>query len=299
MNNKNISSKAFQIGLVTVFVLCLLYWGLNFLKGENIFEQNDLYYTRLKHTSGLTRTSAVTLNGYQVGRIKDLTFDYKNSQQAVAVLALNPDLKVPSTTTLKVQANVLGGATLILQFPEEDKHTIYLAPGDTLATFNGDNLLEVIEEKMVPQVASSLSKLDALLTHINTILGSSQLSAVMNNVSSTTENINKASQNLEHLISRQLPALINDLRTTSKDISSFTQEIDPQHNIPKILDDLALSIKNIKEITQQLQDKESSIGLLLNDSTLYNSLVNTTTAADALVKDIKANPKRYINVSLF
>ena len=169
--------------------------------------------------------------------------------------------------------------------------------GDTIPGTLNNGMMESVAELM-PQVKDMLPKLDSILTSLNTILGDKSIPATLHSVEKTTANLAIASSQMKSLMSKDIPQLTNKLNIIGDNfvvISNSLKEIDYTTTFQKI--DATLS--NVKTITEKLNNKDNTVGLLLNDPNLYNNLNETTANAASLLEDLKANPKRYVHFSLF
>ena len=292
---QNKISRNFWIGLATVIALFLFYFGFNFLKGRNIFDSSELYYVRLADTGGLSRSAAVNLNGYTVGKVKDLKFDYENMDSSVASLALEKDLRVPKGSIMYVQSNPLGGAVLILQVSDSKES---YAPGDTIESVVKPGLMQSIEEEIAPRIATTLKSLDSLIASVNAVVEDPNITLTLREFSASAANIRQTSAGLNALMASKVPNILQNVDSATLNVNRIASSV-PAEELEQAVLEFKSVVANLQKVSAQLNAKDNSLGLLLNDPELYRQLQTTVSSADSLLTDIKANPKRYLNISVF
>ena len=251
-------SKEVKIGLTGVIALCLLIYGINYLKGIEMFKPTNYFYVKFKNVNGLTKSSPVFADGYRVGIVSDLHYDYTQPGNVIAEIDIDPELRIPRER--------------------------YEA-GDTLTGFINNGAMGAVAE-MVPSIEKMLPKLDSILSSLNTLLASPALPTTLNNVQELTAHLNTTSQHLENMMGKEIPELTGKLNTLSDNfitISDNLKQIDYAEAMKRVDETLA----NVKKITDNLTDTNNSVGLLLNDPTLYQNLTETTQNAADLLEDLK------------
>lgn len=292
---QNKISRNFWIGLSTVIALFLFYFGFNFLKGRNVFDTTEDYYVRLTNTGGLSRSATVTINGYTVGRVKDLQFDYDNMDSSVAALSLERTLKIPKGTTSFVQTNPFGGASLVLDVVKSNE---FYAPGDTIPSKVKPGLMQEIEEVIAPGIARSLHSLDSLIATVNTVVADPNITTTLTEFSASAKNIRNTSAQLNAYMAGKVPSILNNIDSASFAVNHIASSVPTQELEQAILEFKAV-VSNLQKVSSQLNGSDSSLGLMLNDPQLYRQLQATVSSADSLLTDIKKNPKRYLKISVF
>ena len=293
--NQNKISRNFWIGLTTVIALFLFYFGFNFLKGKNIFDKTEDYYVRLADTGGLSRSAAVVINGYTVGKVNDLKFDYDKMESSVASLSLDRTLRLPKGTTSFVQTNPFGGAVLILEVGESSE---YFAPGDTIPSRVKPGLMAEIEEVIAPKIAESLSSLDSLIATVNAVVADPNIKTTLQEFTASATNIRNTSAQLNRYMAGKVPSILDNIDSTSVAVHHIASSV-PTAELEQAILEFKSVVANLQKVSGQLNGKDNSLGLLLNDQQLYEQLQSTVSSADSLLTDIKKNPKRYLNISVF
>ena len=288
-------SKEVRIGIAGVAALCILVYGINYLKGIHLFKPTSYFYVKFNNVNGLTKSTPVFADGYSVGIVRDLIYDYTTPGRVVAEIDVNPELRIPAGSTAELTTDMLGGMKMSLLLANNPRQRCEV--GDTLqGTLNTGMMGQVGD--MVPQLERLLPKLDSILCSINTLLADPALTATLHHIEGLTANLNATSQQLNRMMSQEMPALTGKLNRIGDNMVTITdnlKSIDYAAAMSKVDDTLA----NVKRLTDQLNSKDNTIGLLLNDPALYNNLSATTANAASLLEDLKNHPKRYVHFSLF
>ncbi|HJD75486.1 MAG TPA: MlaD family protein [Bacteroides reticulotermitis] len=288
-------TKEVRIGIAGIIALCILIYGINWLKGIHMFQPSSYFYAKFENVNGLTKSSPVFADGVRVGIVRDILYDYTNPGNVLVEVELDTELPIPKGSSAELVAELMGGVrmNILLANNPREKYMV----GDTIPGTLNNGMMESVAELM-PEIKNMLPKMDSILTSLNTILGDKSIPATLHSVEKTTANLAVASAQMKNLMSKDIPQLTNKLNIIGDNfvvISNSLKEIDYKATFQKI--DATLS--NVKTITEKLNNKDNTVGLLLNDPNLYNNLNETTANAASLLEDLKANPKRYVHFSLF
>ena len=288
-------TKEVKIGIAAIIALCILVYGINYLKGIHLFKPASYFYVQFQNINGLTKSSPVYADGYPVGIVRTLYYDYEHPGNVVAEIDVDPDLRIPKGSHAELAAEMLGGVrmNLLLANNPRERHEI----GDTIPGNLNNGMMEKLGN-MVPQIENMLPKLDSILASLNTLLANQAIPATLNNVQNLTASLAVTSHQLENLMSNDIPQLTGKLNAIGDNfvaISDNMKQIDYAAAMQKVDSTLA----NVKMITDKLGRKDNTVGLLLNDPTLYNNLSATTANAASLLEDLRLHPKRYVHFSLF
>lgn len=288
-------TKEVKIGIAGIVALFLLIYGINFLKGIDMFKPSSYFYVQFNDVNGLAKSSPVFADGVRVGIVRSINYNYDQPKDVVVEVELDTELRIPKGSSAELVSELMGGVrmNLLLANNPREKYNV----GDTL---NGELNIGMMEKVagLVPQVEKMLPKLDSILTSLNAILGDSSIPATLHSMEHIAGNLEVTSGQLKVLMGRDIPQLTGKLNTIGDNfiaVSGNLKEIDYAATMKKI----DQTIENAKLITEKMNSKDNSIGLLLNDPQLYNNLNATTYNAASLLEDLKANPKRYVHFSLF
>ena len=293
---KKFFTKEVIIGLVTIVSLLILYFGFNYLKGINIFKPTNHYYVEMGNVNELQKSSPVYVDGFKVGLVNDILYDYENPGKIIVLVSLEKSMKIQKGSYMELGSGLTSGAFLSLKL--NNYVNDYCQVGDTIEGIAKPGLMETVSEELLPQVQNLLPRLDTILLGIQTIVTHPAFTESLNNMSKASANLELASQQLNVMLAKDIPIIMTDLKTISSNfatISSGFTEINLQATMNKV----DKTIDGLEKLTLQLNNKDSSLGLLLNDRKLYDSLSSTANNASDLLDDFMKNPKKYINLKIF
>ena len=288
-------TKEVRIGIAAIIALCVLIYGINYLKGIHLFKPTSYFYVKFQNINGLTKSSPVYADGFRVGIVRELYYDYDRPGNVVAEIDVEPDLRIPKGSSAELAAEMLGGVRmnlLLANNPRERYQT-----GDTIPGGLNSGMMGEVGQ-LVPQLKQMLPKLDSIMASLNTLLADPAIPATLHNIEYLTANLSATSGQLHTLMTNDIPQLTGKLNTIGDNfvtISGNLKEINYAAAMQKVDSTLA----NVKMITDKLGRKDNTIGLLLNDPSLYNNLNATTANAASLLEDLRLHPKRYVHFSLF
>lgn len=291
-------TKEVKIALTAIVGIAVLFYGLQFLKGLNVFSTDITYYVAFDDVSGLSPSSPVYANGYRVGVVKSLNYDYNPQGKIVAELDLNKNMRVPRGSHAELASDLLGNIKINLVLSEDPINMI--GHGDTIPGEMEMGMMTKVS-KMLPAIEHMMPKLDSIITSLNTLLADPALRNTLHNVEGMTGNLNATSAELKSLsasLNREVPDMMNKANGVLDNTQQLTGNlaaIDVEGMAAKVNQTLA----NVEQMTQKLNSNEGTLGLLMRDATLYNNLSSTAASADSLLIDFKAHPKRYVHFSVF
>lgn len=299
---KSIFRKELLIGIFVIVALALLFFGINFLKGINLFKAANYFYATYDNVEGLAQSAPVTLNGYKIGLVREIRYDYINPGNVTVEMSLDKELRIPMGTKAVVATDILGTAsiTLTLGNPRDGFHNI----GDTIIGANNPGMMAALSDNLMPAVSSIFPKIDTLLTNINAIVADPALTASVKRLDNITLELEKSLTSLRGVLAA-MPPITKDLKNITANVDTMTTNLSAtstalnEAHIDSLMLDLRATVSNIEELTAQLNNPESSVGKLTHDPELYNNINSTISSLDSLFVDIKRNPKRYINVKVF
>ena len=287
-----------KIALVAITGIVVLFIGLHFLKGLRLFSSATSYYVQFDNVSGLSASSPVYANGYRVGVVEAIHYDYSCPSKIIATVGLDKQMKVPSGTTAEIVSDLLGNVKLELKFPESQ--TGILSEGDTITGCLEQGALAKAAE-MIPQVQQMLPKLDSILTSISVLVADPAIASTLHNVDQITTTLTTTTRQLNQLtatLNGRMPHLVqqaDSIMDNTRKLTGNLSELDLAATMQKVDATLA----NVQQITATLNSNEGSLGLLMRDPQLYNHITATMRDVDSLLVDFKAHPRRYINFSVF
>lgn len=291
-------SREMKVGILAVIAVFLMYFGFNFLKGVNIFSATNSYYAVYTHLNGLTEQAPVYIKGYKVGQVDKIYYDFTDENAFSVAFSIDKAIALPSgTQTALIADGLLGGSALQLNLPDESNGTFY-AKGDTLPAVIVPGLLDNLQDEMLAQLSSVLTKVDSLMATVNQQLEGDHISRTLAQIDNATRDLAVVSGQLKTAMNTQVPAILDDAQGAVADIRGFSANLG-KVDIDNTIHRVDSMVSNLQTLTASINSADGTVGLLLNDKELYLSLANTVASADSLLVDLKANPKRYVHFSLF
>lgn len=292
--------KEVIIGLIVLGAMAVLFIGINFLKGVNVFKAANYYYVSFTDVQGLAQSAPVTVNGFKVGQVRDISYEYDNPGHVLVELSLDRNLRVPAGSKAVLTSDILGTASIALDMAHSDN---YHKVGDKLTGVVPKGMMDNVSNELLPSLSGLFPKVDTLLSSINAIVGSPELAqsvkrldAITINLEATTRQLNAVMATLPP-ITGDIKAITGNFNTASEDISAVTASL-KEVPIDSITDNLQKLTANLHVLSEQLNDPNSTLGMLTHDPALYRNLNSTVASLDSLFVDIKRNPKRYISIKL-
>lgn len=294
MDKKKTFTRELWVGLLGILALLIIYLLINFFKGVNVLKEGKRFYVKFDNIGEIVNTSPIYLNGYKVGNVSNIIYDFNSTDGVFVEINVDKRLNIPQGSYAEVNNKMLGSSTISLRLGKGNK---FVAPGDTINGYlNGGAMQEA--GNMLPQINAMMPKVDSILVSLNNILGNPSINRSVNNVEQLTQELGKTTAMLNSLLKNEIPEATEKLIKIEDNmlaVSSQLSEVDYK----RMFATLEESATNLKQITEALSNGEGTAGMLLKDSTLYNNLNSTCSAATALLEDLKEHPKRYVHFSIF
>ena len=284
-----------KIGLVGVVALVALYLGINFLKGINLFKSSEVYYISFSNTKGLTKNSPVYADGYKVGVVSNIQYDYSHPGEVVVEISTDKGLRIPKGSSAQLDEALLGGCTLNMLLATNLREAFH--PGDTIKGNDVSGLMAKVGG-MVPQLEQVVAKVDTLVATLNTLISNPNLPLILQNAELISENLNKSSEQLNTLLRGEIPRMTGTFTRAGENVTILTAKMN-QLDLKATLDSVNQTISSVHAMMEQIQNPNGTLGKMMSDPELYNNLNHTVQSADSLVTDLKAHPKRYVHFSVF
>ena len=291
-------SKEIQIALVAIAGLLVLYFGLHFLKGMTLFSGDNKYYVKFKDVSGLSVASPIYANGYRVGVVEEIMFDYQNTGEIVAAIDVDTELSVPKGSRAEIATDLMGNVKVLLVLGNAADGMV--APGDTITGSQQVGAMGKAAD-MIPAVQQMLPKLDSILASVNTLLADPAIANSLHNVDQITADLTRTSHDLSLLtaqLNRQMPQMLQNADGVLANTNQITKDISNM-DFAATMTSVNTTLKNVEQMTAALNSREGTLGLLMRDPSLYYNLNSTMMHADSLMLDLKQHPKRYVHFSVF
>ena len=310
-----ISSET-KVGAIAIVSITLLILGYSFLKGKKLFSSSKTIIAKFGNVQGLANSNPVMVNGLQVGTVYDIV-PTKDMRQILATLTITKDINIPKNSIAIIKPNPLGTTTLEIKLGDSP---VFLKNKDSIITEANAGIFNDILKKVDPalyEVTNAVSSIDSFIKKLNSIVDPH----TKNNIAATLENLNKvtaslvlSSASLELLLNTQTGTLaktLNNLSSVTGNLAASNDKITSELtnldktatnlsrlDLKRTLDSLDATINNLKSLVGKFNNSNGTVGLLLNDPSLYKNLASTANKLNVLIDDIRVNPKRYVNISI-
>lgn len=293
---KKIFRREVLIGACVIIALAILFLGIDFLKGVNVFKAANYYYASYTNVNGLAVSAPVTVNGFKVGQVREINYEYDNPGHVLVELSLDKELKVPKGTKAVLVTDLLGTASISLEMPaSQDYHNV----GDHLIGETPSGMMENVANELMPQVSAVVPKVDSLLTSLNRLISDPALLTAVQRLDGITANLEATTNALNSSV-KALPPVMNNVTALSASAASAAKRIDDLlasldgAPINGTIQNLYEASASLKQLVAELNNPNSTIGKLLQDPALYDGITTILKDIDAVILDIKADPKRYV-----
>lgn len=291
-------TKEIRIALVAVVGILVMYFGINFLKGINLFSTNNAYYMTFDDIQGLGASTPIYADGYKVGTVDKVDYDYSGNGPIKVKADINKDLRIPAGSMAEIEKDIMGNLQVNLLLANNPRERI--EPGSVIpGTVNAGMMGKAAQ--LVPVVEKMLPKLDSILTNVNALLADPAIAASLHHVETITNNLTVSTRELNTLmagLNKQVPGMIrkaNGVLDNTNRLTANLADLDVQGTLNRV----NATLEGAQKFTDQLNSGKGSLGLLMNDTKLYDNMTSTMLHADSLVIDLKAHPKRYVHFSIF
>lgn len=291
-------TKEIKIALVAIVGILIMYFGINFLKGMNLFSTNNTYFITFDDIQGLGASTPIYADGYKVGTVDGLEYDYKENGPIKVKVDIIKDLRIPQGSKAEIVKDLMGNLQVNLLLANNPRERV--EPGGIIPGAVNGGMMDKAAN-LVPVVEKMLPKLDSILTTVNALLADPALAASLHNVETITSNLTVSTRELNTLmagLNKQVPGMIgkaNGVLDNTNRLTANLASLDVQGTLNKVNQ----TLESAHQFTEKLNSNQGSLGLLMNDTKLYDNLTSTMGHADSLVIDLKAHPKRYVHFSVF
>ena len=300
-------TKEIKVGFLAVLGIMMSVFSYNYLKGINLFDKNRKFIVKYEKVDGLSVSNPVTMNGFKIGKVQKINFNSKNTRELLVDIIIDNDVIFPKTSLAELYETGLIGGKAIAIIPDYKNDSTIAIDGDYLKGVIKPGLTELVNQ-ILPQVQLQIEAVmknaEIVLQNINTLFDDEtkkELKSSIEDFSNLTSSLSETSDEISKLIadnSENLTNSLSDFRSASNNIKSITDSINSD-DIKSITINLNSLVNNLNSITTSLKNSEGTAGKLINDKSIYDNLENATNQLNRLIEDIKLNPSRYINFSVF
>ncbi len=290
--------KEIKIALAAILALVVLFFGLNFLKGQKLFSSDELYYVSYGNVSGVERNTPVYADGVKVGRVGDIIYDYSHQKPTLLTIAIDKMMRIPLGSSAEVKSDLMGNTQVNLLLTNNLRERI--EPGDTIKGRDKDDTVARLKA-MIPTIESMAPKMDSILTSLNAMLSNPAIQKTLANAEVISTDLTKTTKQLNSLMAQlnhDVPSMMKKADTVLDNTRTLTGNL-ASADVEGTLNRVNQTLASLQMTVDKLNSKEGTVGKLLNDPSLFDNLNATMKHADELVIDLKSNPKRYVHFSIF
>ena len=302
-----------KVGVLAAVAIAILIIGYSFLKGNDVFSSENEFYARYDRVDGLAISKPVLVNGYQIGRVSDLTL--QPNGQILAQFKIDPEYAIPKNTIARLEStDLLGGKAIVFELGTGSD---FAEDGDTLNANIQKNLTDQIEpiQKKAEQI---IARMDSVLTSVNSTLSPEfqrNFDRSFASIARTLETLEGTTKTVDGLVTTQsikIAGIMSNLESITGNFKNNNAKItNIMNNFEKLSDDVAKAnfaqtiaeankaVADLQVIVNKVNTGQGTLGQLINDEKMYNNLNNASANLDKLMIDLKANPKRYVSFSVF
>lgn len=291
-------TKEVKIAIVAIVGLVVLFLGMNFLKGLDLFSTDNRYYISFRDISGLSSSSPIYADGYKVGVVRGIVYDYTQSKDIIVEADINKDMRIPKGSSAEIVSDLMGNVKVNLLLASNPRERVN--PGETIVGGINDGAMGQMKD-LIPVVQDMLPKLDSILASVNLLLQDPAIANSLHNVETVTGNLTISTRRLNTLLgtlNSRMPGLLakaDGVMDNAQVVTSNLSKVDVEGTMSKV----NATLDNVQAFTDQLNNNNGSLGLLMRDPNLYYNLNATVKSADSLLIDLKSHPKRYVHFSVF
>lgn len=298
-------SQELKAGFIAVVGICASIFGLNYLKSSSLFDSSKTFYAVYDHVGGLQSGTPVSLNGFNVGTIQNVGFLNQRGQLLVT-LSITSNFEFSKNSVAELyDTGIIGGKGI--QIVQRFDNAQLAQSGDTLPTAVKPGITELVQQKLTPlqlKVEDAISNADSLVVAINNVLDVNtqanlrQTSAELLEISKSLNGITASLDDLMAQSNSDIKSTLKNTNQISQNLKEMTDSI-PADDVTAIVSESKEITKKLSAILEQLEKGEGSLGKMMSNDELHQNLLNTSKELELLLQDLRLNPKRYIDISLF
>ncbi len=289
-------AREIKVALLAIVCGFLLYFGMYFLRGVNLFSPTRSYTGVFERVNGLTEQAPVYARGYNVGQVSRIDYDFTRSEAFRVTVTIDKRISLPDGSEMALVADgLMGGKAIELVIPVTEGQPSFTPASDTLPTRIEPGLVESLQAGLIAHLDSVLLRVDSVVASVEQQLEGDHISSTLTHLDRITEDLTVSATDIRQLTHQRLPRIADSAAVAIDNANAVLASV-RQADIAGIVQKADTAIGQLQ---QALNSRESTIGLLLHDPSIYNHLDSAVVSVDQLVTDLKENPKRYVHFSLF
>ena len=295
-------AREIKVGALAAICLFLLFFGFNFLKGVNIFSPTNSYHGVYYNLHGLEEQAAVYIRGHNVGHVEAIHYDFTRDSAFTIDISINKDIVLPQGTQMAlVSDGLLGGMAIELQLPDQSQITndkSQIAHGAFLPTNYVPGLMDSLQGELLAHVDEAVQSVDSLVAQLRGQMEGDHLKNTLTNVDQISGDLTGVSANLKKMMNNQVPTIDNNADTAIANLNTIVSDL-KQADLAATVQRVDSAVDGVNNLIADVRSQEGTLGQLIYNKSLYTHLDATVVSADSLLVDLKAHPKRYVQISVF
>ncbi len=295
-------TREIKIGILAAVCIFLLFFGLNFLKGVNIFSPTNSYHGTFVNLHNLEEQAAVYIRGHKVGQVDNIHYDFTRDSAFTVDISINRDIVLPQGTQMAlVSDGLLSGMAIELQLPEQSTITndqLPIAKGSFIPTIYVPGLMESVQGELIAHVDAAIQSVDSLVASLQLQVQGDHLKNTLSNVDRVTSDLTGVSADLKRVVNTRVPTIVNNADKAFANLNEITSDLQ-KADLAATVARVDTAVDGINTFIADVRSQEGTLGQLIYNKSLYDHIDATVVSADSLLVDLKAHPKRYVQVSVF
>lgn len=298
-------TREIKVAVLVILSIVLFYWGFTFLKGKNLFDNSNKLYAVYDNVAGLVVSAPVTINGLNIGKVNTIEM-LPDGKMKVELVITNEQIKIAKSSTAQIMdSGLIGGREIAIINNFSDTNLV--ESGDTLKTSDKLGLTAQLANQIGPvkdKVEVLLENANKLISNLNATLDAStqqKLKSAIASLEITMAEFSQTSKSINGILAEnksKLNTTLSNFEKTSANLDNMTASLD-KADLGATVKKLEATLTNVNGIMTNLEQGKGSMGKLLNDDAMYNNLTKTSKELELLLQDLRLNPTRYVNVSVF
>lgn len=312
-------SKEVKVGIVTTLAIGCFIYGFNFLKGHNLFSSQRKFYAVYNNIDGLVEANPLMINGFKVGIVGKIVLSNDTTTKVIVTLILDDEVKIPRNTIAKVvSSDILGSKAVQLLL---GNGTTYAESGDTLTSAQEDDLKTAVNKTIAPlqeKAVGLISSIDSVMIVVQQVFNESarqNLAKSFESIKMAITSLETTSYRLDTMVQSEKSKIssilskVNTLATTLANnsdklgnvINNFSNISDSiaKSNLTSAINNADVALGQASQIMTKINSGQGTMGMLINNDSLYRKLDKSSEDLDKLLKDLRINPERYVRISVF
>lgn len=297
-------TREIKTAVLVIVSILLFIWGYNFLKGKDLFDSSTRVYVVYDNVAGLVNSAPVTLNGLAIGKVNSINI--QPDGKLLVEMQITTDFPIAKSSVAEIyDSGLVGGRQIAIKPNFQDKD--YIKTGDYLKASSKLGLTDALAQQLEPlqyKVQKLLDNADVLFTNVNEILDEKTKQNLKNSIAELNKTLSEfsvASKNINEMIADNKSKINSTMTNFDKTAANFSKMSDSlaKANLGQTVKNLEKTLANVDKIMTDIEQGKGTMGKLMKDDAMYNNFTNTSKELELLLQDVRLNPTRYVNVSVF